>query len=160
MQLPLLPVHGEAEHKLFERLVLKSKSSAALDCEWMALEWCKHVDHDGIETFPKLPVYLRVHHKTWQRNKRVADAATTMEHDLEKLYTIFAQTTGAIAGVSSGSADVAAVGPSAATVTRSSVDMAVEPSVDVADGPSADVIAGPSVVAAAEPSVVAAAEPV
>jgi hypothetical protein len=39
--LPLLPIHGEAECKLFERLVLTLPS---LDFDAMAIKWCEHVD--------------------------------------------------------------------------------------------------------------------
>jgi hypothetical protein len=53
-KLPFLPVHGEEEYRLFEKLVLLV--SPGLDCDKMAIKWCNYVD--GIEIFPKLPVYL------------------------------------------------------------------------------------------------------
>jgi len=68
-KLPLLPVHGEAECKLFERLVL---TMPTLDFDAMAIAWCNEVD--GRTIFPKLPVYLRTHHTAWLRNQRVRDA--------------------------------------------------------------------------------------
>jgi hypothetical protein len=55
---PFLPVHGEEECVLFDRLVRTSRSD--LKFEKMAIEWCALVD--GIKVFPKLPVYLRTHH--------------------------------------------------------------------------------------------------
>ena len=42
------------------------------DYEQMALDWCAKVD--GVNIFPKLPVYLRTHHARWQRNERVRRA--------------------------------------------------------------------------------------
>jgi len=38
----------------------------------MTIEWCKKVD--GINIFPKLPVYLHTHYNKWQLNQRVRDA--------------------------------------------------------------------------------------
>jgi hypothetical protein len=54
MKLPFLPVHGEEEYRLFEKLVLLV--SPSLDFDKMEIKWCNYVD--GIEIFPKLPVYL------------------------------------------------------------------------------------------------------
>ena len=68
--LPLLPVHGEAEYKLFGKLILALPSPINFDS--MAIAWVKYVD--GATIFPKLPVYLRTYHKSWQRNQRVRDA--------------------------------------------------------------------------------------
>lgn len=102
-KLPLLPVHGAQERSLYKRLVLEqlrliggsgtgtgsggtssgagSGSTAgggSLDFDRMALDWCRHVDPSkGI--FPKLPVYLRMHHTAWQRSCRVADAVRHAE---------------------------------------------------------------------------------
>ena len=63
---PLLPLHGEAENKLFSRLVRTTRSD--LDMDKMAIEWCKYVD--GVEIFPKLPAYLRKHLAVYQKNQR------------------------------------------------------------------------------------------
>jgi hypothetical protein len=39
----------------------------------MAIEWCSYVKpSEGI--FPKLPVYLRLHHAAFKRNVRVRNA--------------------------------------------------------------------------------------
>ncbi len=69
-KLPLLPVHGEKEYILFNRLMLAQTGSA--DFDQMAIEWCKYVD--GYNIFPKLPVYLRTYFTQWQHNQRVRDA--------------------------------------------------------------------------------------
>ena len=59
-KLPPLPVTDEKECALFNRLVLLNQT-ARLDFEQLAIDWCKYVKpSDGI--FPKLPVYLRLHH--------------------------------------------------------------------------------------------------
>ena len=63
---PLLPLHGEAENKLFSRLVRTTRSD--LDMDKMAIEWCKYVD--GVEIFPKLPAYLRKHLAVYKKNQR------------------------------------------------------------------------------------------
>ena len=67
---PLLPVHGEKEFALFDKMVRSSCSD--LDMENMAIEWCNHVD--GTDIFPKLPAYLRTHHSKWIRNQLVREA--------------------------------------------------------------------------------------
>ena len=54
-KLPLLPVVGKEENRLFERLVLAAPQGP-INFEQMAIEWCKKVD--GVDIFPKLPVYL------------------------------------------------------------------------------------------------------
>jgi hypothetical protein len=70
-KLPLLPVVGKEENRLFEKLVL-SAPQGPINFEQMAIEWCKKVD--GINIFPKLPVYLCTHYTKWQQNQRVRDA--------------------------------------------------------------------------------------
>jgi hypothetical protein len=52
-KIPSLPVHDEEEYRLFEKLVLLVSPSLF---DKMAIKWCNYVD--GIEFFPKLPVYL------------------------------------------------------------------------------------------------------
>ena len=66
VQVPFMPVHGECEMKLFTRLIANS-TDAKPDLEQMALNWVKHVD--GVDVFPKLPVYLRTYYTTWTRNQ-------------------------------------------------------------------------------------------
>jgi hypothetical protein len=68
VKLPILPVHGEAENKLFSKLVINKQG---IDFDQMSIEWCKHVD--GVAVFPKLPVYLRQHHTAWLHNARTRD---------------------------------------------------------------------------------------
>ena len=87
-KLPLLPVVGEKEFTLFQKLVLKLPSPT--DYEAMAIEWCRHVD--GVDVWPKLPVYLRTHHTTWLRNQRVKDAVTNAASGEEKLKKLNADT--------------------------------------------------------------------
>ena len=67
---PFLPVHGEKENKLFDKLIRSKRID--LDMDQMALDWCDYVD--GIEVFPKLPVYLRTHYANWLRNVNVREA--------------------------------------------------------------------------------------
>ena len=54
-KLPLLPVVGKEENQLFEKLVL-SAPQGPINFEQTAIEWGNKVD--GINIFPKLPVYL------------------------------------------------------------------------------------------------------
>jgi hypothetical protein len=83
-KLPLLPVVGKEEYKLFEKLVVGKDEhqlfeelvltvpQGPLNFEQMAIEWCKKVD--AVNIFPKLLVYLCTHYSKWQRNQRVRDA--------------------------------------------------------------------------------------
>lgn len=73
VQLPFLPVDGPEETRLFTKLVLEQRNETP-DFAAMALEWCQHVD--GHSVYPKLPVYLRLHHSNWQVNSRVREAVT------------------------------------------------------------------------------------
>ena len=41
-KLPLLPVHGVVEHRLFQRLILTTLTP--IDYDGMAIQWCHHVD--------------------------------------------------------------------------------------------------------------------
>ena len=62
----------------------------------MAIEWCKKVD--GINIFPKLPVYLRTHYTKWQQNQRVLDAvakAAPSEARLREINAGFGMTSAA-----------------------------------------------------------------
>ena len=76
-----LPVDGEHEMRLFCRLILEMQGKFF---EYkMAQEWCKYVD--GINIFPKLPVYLRNYYKTWERNRRKKDAVEGAKDGVTKL---------------------------------------------------------------------------
>lgn len=66
LDLPCLPVYGEAEHKLFSMLIRLCKGR--FDEDEMAMIWVKYAD--GKTIFPKLPLYLRWHHKKWLRNEQ------------------------------------------------------------------------------------------
>ena len=85
-KLPPLPVTGEKECALFNRLVLLNPT-AKIDFEQLAIDWCKFVDpSDGV--FPKLPVYLRLHHAESVRNMQVRNAviaASAASKQLEHL---------------------------------------------------------------------------
>jgi hypothetical protein len=82
-KLPILPVHGPAEARLFSDLVAELPSP--LDFDSMAIVW--HSKVDGQAIFPKLPVYLRVYHAKWLRNARIRDALSRMAAPLEQLRT-------------------------------------------------------------------------
>ena len=71
VKVPFMPVHGESEMKLFTRLIANSTDTKP-DFEQMALDWLKDVD--GVDVFPKLPVYLRTYYATWTRNQAAKNA--------------------------------------------------------------------------------------
>jgi hypothetical protein len=52
----------------------------------MAIEWCKNVN--GTTVFPKLPVYLRMHYKRWERNQRVINAVKSSKTELQLLQEV------------------------------------------------------------------------
>ena len=83
---PILPVDGEAECRLFSAMMRSVRTTAAPDFDAMAEQWCSYVN--GFSIFAKLPVYLRTHYKAWRRNQRVKDAVQRAEKGeavLEKL---------------------------------------------------------------------------
>ena len=80
-KLPILPVHGSAENRCFACLVVELP--IPLNFDQMALAWCELVD--GVSIFPKLPVYLRVHHAKWLRNMRIRDSLERMQLPLDRL---------------------------------------------------------------------------
>ena len=84
-KLPIFPVYGKAEKVAFSLLACKHQSSTSdvIDFEQMAIEWCAKVD--GVEIFPKLPVYLRKYHTAWQRSQRIKDALAEQEETLSSL---------------------------------------------------------------------------
>ena len=84
---PLLPVHREAECRLFDDIV---RTTGSLDFDQMALDWCQKVN--GVTIFPKLPVYLRTHYAAWQRSQRVKEAVRTAAAGAEVL-TLLNETT-------------------------------------------------------------------
>ena len=78
LDIPFVPVHSKEEMQLFNTLGLQliDANRATIDFDAMALEWCNYVD--GINIFPKLPVYLRTYWPTFQHNSRVRLAATSV----------------------------------------------------------------------------------
>jgi hypothetical protein len=62
-----MPWHGMEEAKLFSKLMLTLPGG--FDTEKMAIEWYKHVD--GVNMFPKLPVYLCLYPEAWEQNWQV-----------------------------------------------------------------------------------------
>jgi len=79
--IPILPVDGEDEYKLFLHLLLNELKQ--FDADEMAMEWVKHVD--GVSVFPKLPFQLRHYHKHWERNWQVQSAVESMQSEIEML---------------------------------------------------------------------------
>ena len=67
---PFLPVYGEKECRLFDSLIRTTCND--LNMDKMAIEWCTHVD--GVDIFPKLPVYLRTHYSSWIHSENVRQA--------------------------------------------------------------------------------------
>jgi hypothetical protein len=76
IKIPLLPVVGKEEHQLFNEM-MASRKGTNIDFDAMAIEWCKHVEGEYI--FPKLPVYLRTHHRNWSHNQRVRDSVAQLK---------------------------------------------------------------------------------
>lgn len=68
--MPCLPLRGEAENKLFSKMIRDNHGSFNED--EMALSWVKYCD--GKDIFPKLPLYLRWHYKKWQKNQKTRAA--------------------------------------------------------------------------------------
>ena len=66
----------------------------------MAITWCEHCD--GVEIFPKLPVYLRSYHATFERNARVRDAVKLAERGNDALRALNAATLAATAAAAIG----------------------------------------------------------
>jgi hypothetical protein len=49
----------------------------------MVIEWCKYVN--GTTIFPKLPVYLQMYYKRWERNHRVKDVVKSSKTGIQLL---------------------------------------------------------------------------
>jgi hypothetical protein len=115
-KLPLLPVHGEDENKLFSRLVL-SQQTSKIDFDAIALDWCKLVD--GVTVFPKLPVYLSMHHTAWSRNQRVRDAVRAVAQGVAALAALNTRTAPSLNLDRSPQAAAPAVAPAIASISAS-----------------------------------------
>jgi hypothetical protein len=81
VKIAFLPVVGEDSERLFARLI--RDSDGPFDDRKMAVEWCHHVD--GLKIFPTLPVYLRMYHERFLRNRRAEDACTDMQDETAAL---------------------------------------------------------------------------
>lgn len=90
VKVPFLPVCGDAEKRLFSRLVSNS-ATAVLDFDEMALEWCDYVD--GKTIFPKLPAYLRTYETTWKRNQAARTAVEAAKPGTDLMKQLMARTT-------------------------------------------------------------------
>ena len=77
----ILPVDTDEEKKLFKRLVAAQSDST--DFKQMALDCCDKVD--GVEVFPKLPVYLRTYYQKVERIDRIKDAVRSAKKGQELL---------------------------------------------------------------------------
>ena len=69
-KLPFVPVVRKEEKMLFNRMLLGMEGTP--DFDKMAIDWCMHVD--GVNIFPKLPVYLRRHYSNYLHSQQVRDA--------------------------------------------------------------------------------------
>ena len=120
--LPLLPIHGKSENSLFTRLALEQlsgKRNATIDFDALAIEWCRYVD--GVNIFPKLPVYLRQHHAAWERNQRIKDAVQKAQLSIDELYQRFERDLPTAAHATSGASDSATGGAAATNNATSGV---------------------------------------
>ena len=133
-KLPILPVDGSAEAKLFADLVAELPSP--LDFSNMALAW--HSKVDGKVIFPKLPVYLRVYHTKWLRNTRIRDALNRMAVPLEQLRTRLA-------------ADLPPAAPARPTAPVPAQPAAPSPAPAARAPPAAPALATPAAASPAQP---------
>ncbi|GMI52337.1 hypothetical protein ScalyP_jg7316 [Parmales sp. scaly parma] len=74
---PFLSVNHPEEKKLFTNLMASSKN---FDSEQMALDWIKYVDKDK-QIYPKLPVYLRIYWKDYEKGLLVKATAKLRKFD-------------------------------------------------------------------------------
>jgi len=111
VKVPFLPVHGKDEKKLFCNLVTGS-TTATLDFDQMALDWCGHVN--GKTIFPKLPAYLRTYETTWKRNQAARAAMCAAKPAAEILKQLLAKTAYAPPAAAAPTPDVAGGAASAA----------------------------------------------
>jgi hypothetical protein len=70
---PILPIHGQASLKLFEKLMLERPGEPN---DQLALQWTMHVD--AVEVFPTFVFYLQMHYKNWKRKQQVKDCVNIM----------------------------------------------------------------------------------
>jgi len=91
-KLPFLPFATEEENKLFAECVLRSDFPTMNDEDEAAVSWCKFVD--GVTIFPKLPVHIRVHRDSFERNQRVKDCVRKARKGKELLNELLAGNVG------------------------------------------------------------------
>ena len=82
IDLPFLPFSTKEENIAFAECALRNDFPMD-DPEAAAIEWCKLVD--GVNIFPKLPVHIRIHKESFQRNQRVKDCVEMARSGRPKL---------------------------------------------------------------------------
>ena len=80
--LPFLPFSTKEENIAFATCALRADFPMD-DPEAAAIEWCKLVD--GVDIFPKLPVHIRIHRESFQRNQRIKNCIEFARSGQEKL---------------------------------------------------------------------------
>ena len=71
LKLPFLPINTLKERQLFSTLLLQHQNqSGDVNFEELAVAFSSKAN--GVDIFPKLPVYLRLHHTKWLRNQKVS----------------------------------------------------------------------------------------
>ena len=110
---PFLPVHGEQECRLFDSLIRTTCND--LNMDKMAIEWCTHVD--GVDIFPKLPVYLRTHYSSWIHSENVRQAVRRAASGDAALKMLNEATLRQLVTVSSHTTDTATAATTSTTVT-------------------------------------------
>jgi len=85
---PFLSVNHPEEKKLFTRLMASSKN---FDSEQMALDWIKYVDKNK-QIYPKLPVYLRIYWKVYEKGLSVKATAKSYEKSTNSLEKVLEET--------------------------------------------------------------------
>jgi len=80
--LPFLTFSNKEENIAFAECALRDDFPID-DPEAAAIEWCKLVD--GVNIFPKLPVHIRIHKESFQRNQRIRDCVEMAKSGQEKL---------------------------------------------------------------------------
>ena len=80
--LPFLPFSTKEENIAFANCALRTDFPMD-DPEAAAIEWCKLVN--GVDIFPKLPVHIRIHRESFQRNQRIKNCIEFARSGQEKL---------------------------------------------------------------------------
>ena len=80
--LPFLPFTTVEENELFADCALRNDFPIDNDND-AAIAWCKFVD--GVNIFPKLPVHIRLHRESFERNQRVRACVERAKSGQDKL---------------------------------------------------------------------------